>query len=91
MCILVNTLTVNDLSVEVTLLGQRSKSSYYLRRGMQRLEAHARVTSLFRQKNRVIYEENLCEKNLLCHPSEIRGLHSMKCSSEMLQNLPYLM
>ena len=30
--------------------------------GMQRVEAQARVTSLFRQKNRVIYEENLCEK-----------------------------
>ena len=33
--------------------------------GMQRVEAHARVTSLFRQKNRVIYEENLCEKSLV--------------------------
>ena len=46
--------------------------------GMQRVEAHARVTSLFRQKNRVIYEENLCEKNLLYHPSEIRSLHSFQ-------------
>ena len=36
--------------------------------GMQRVEAHARVTSLFRQKNRVIYEENLCEKKSLVSP-----------------------